>query len=100
MSGLRRLWLVLTILGALPGLMRALIWLRGGAAPLAVWPAGGLAGPGSDLAATALALTCFALAETYVRKNWEALWAVPAAWLIGPGCGLPLYLYLRARPVR
>jgi hypothetical protein len=40
------------------------------------------------------------LAETLVRKNWEALLAIPATFMIGVSCGLPLYLFLRSRSVR
>lgn len=47
----------------------------------------------------ALALTVWSFAEVLVRRNWSALWAIPATWIIGLGCGLPLYLYLRTRPV-
>ncbi len=52
-----------------------------------------------DLTIAALALTLWILAEVYVRKNWLALIAVPATFGIGLGCGLPLYLFLRSRPV-
>lgn len=52
-----------------------------------------------DLTIAALALTIWALAETYVRKNWSALWCIPATFCIGVSCGLPLYLFLRTRPV-
>ena len=34
-----------------------------------------------------------------VRRNWSALVAIPATFLIGVSCGLPLYLFLRTRPV-
>ena len=52
-----------------------------------------------DLTIAAVALTVWIVAETGVRKNWGALWAIPATFGIGVSCGLPLYLYLRARPV-
>lgn len=52
-----------------------------------------------DLLIAAIALTVWAIAETRVRKNWSALWAIPATFLIGLSCGLPLYLFLRTRPV-
>lgn len=52
-----------------------------------------------DLVIAATALVVWAIAETRVRKNWFALWALPATFLIGVGCGLPLYLFLRTRPV-
>ncbi|MFD1913295.1 DUF2834 domain-containing protein [Halodurantibacterium flavum] len=52
-----------------------------------------------DLTIAAIALSVFVLAETFVRKNWSALAAIPATFLIGLSCGLPLYLFLRTRPV-
>ncbi|MCX7888909.1 MAG: DUF2834 domain-containing protein [Rhodobacteraceae bacterium] len=53
-----------------------------------------------DVTIAATALTVWIVAETRVRRNWEAALAVPATILIGLGCGLPLYLFLRTRPVR
>jgi hypothetical protein len=53
-----------------------------------------------DLTIAAIALTVWIVAETAVRRNWEALIAIPATFCIGVSCGLPLYLFLRARPVR
>lgn len=52
-----------------------------------------------DLTIAAMALTVWIVAETRVRRNWEALLAIPATFCIGVSCGLPLYLYLRTRPV-
>lgn len=52
-----------------------------------------------DLTIAAVALTIWAIAETWVRRNWAALWAIPATFCIGVSCGLPLYLFLRTRPV-
>jgi hypothetical protein len=52
-----------------------------------------------DLTIAAIALTIWAIAETRVRKNWSALWCIPATFLIGVSCGLPLYLFLRTRSV-
>lgn len=52
-----------------------------------------------DLTIAAAALTVWILAEVWVRKNWSALAAVPATFLVGVSCGLPLYLFLRTRPV-
>ncbi len=52
-----------------------------------------------DLVIAAIALSVWVIAETAVRKNWLALIAIPAAFGIGVGCGLPLYLFLRTRPV-
>ena len=52
-----------------------------------------------DLTIAAIALTVWILAETWVRKNWTALLAIPATFCIGVSCGLPLYLFLRAKPI-
>ena len=53
-----------------------------------------------DLTVAATALTVWIVAETWVRRNWIALIAIPATFGIGVSCGLPLYLFLRTRPVR
>lgn len=52
-----------------------------------------------DLTIAAIALTVWIVAEVGARRNWLALLAIPATFGIGVSCGLPLYLYLRARPV-
>lgn len=52
-----------------------------------------------DLTIAAVTLTIWIIAEVAVRRNWVALWAVPATYCIGVSCGLPLYLYLRSRPL-
>lgn len=52
-----------------------------------------------DLTIAAIALTIWILAETWGRKSWLNLVAIPATFCIGVSCGLPLYLYLRSRPV-
>ncbi|NNE87391.1 MAG: DUF2834 domain-containing protein [Silicimonas sp.] len=52
-----------------------------------------------DLTIAAIALTIWIIAETWVRKNWLALVAIPATFGIGVSCGLPLYLFLRTRNV-
>ncbi|MEM6825948.1 MAG: DUF2834 domain-containing protein [Pseudomonadota bacterium] len=52
-----------------------------------------------DLTIAAIALTVWIIAETWTRKNWIALLAVPATYCIGVSCGLPLFLFLRSRPI-
>ncbi|WP_299648739.1 DUF2834 domain-containing protein [uncultured Tateyamaria sp.] len=52
-----------------------------------------------DLTIAALALTIWIISEVSVRQNWSALIAIPATFCIGVSCGLPLYLFLRSRPV-
>jgi Protein of unknown function DUF2834 len=104
MSPLRWLWAALALWGAVHPWGWLAVWLRQGnglGAALAMWRANAATMALTwDLVIAAVTLTVFALAETLVRRNWEALLAIPATWLIGPGCGLPLYLFLRAKPVR
>lgn len=52
-----------------------------------------------DLTIAAVALTIWILAEVAVRRDWWGLLAIPATFCIGVSCGLPLYLFLRTRPV-
>lgn len=52
-----------------------------------------------DLVIAAIALTVWIIAEVSVRRNWLALVAIPATFCIGVSCGLPLYLFLRTRPL-
>ncbi|MEC3860886.1 DUF2834 domain-containing protein [Mesobacterium sp. TK19101] len=52
-----------------------------------------------DLTIAAVTLTVWVLAEVAVRRNWIALLAIPATFCIGVSCGLPLYLFLRSRPI-
>jgi hypothetical protein len=52
-----------------------------------------------DLTIAAVSLTIWMIAEVAVRRNWSALIAIPATYCIGVSCGLPLYLFLRSRPV-
>ncbi|WP_151717413.1 DUF2834 domain-containing protein [Gemmobacter serpentinus] len=94
MSVLRALYLALTLAGAAHGLHRL---IEAGVPPLL-----DLLGPVTDwnLACAGAALVFWALAETWVRRNWLALLSLPATALLGLGCGLPLYLFLRSAPIR
>ena len=79
LTPLRLVWLVLALAGAVIALC---------------WPA-----PVSRsewLGIAVLALWC--LIETNIRRNWMALWTIPALWL-GVGCALPLYLFFRSRRI-
>ena len=53
-----------------------------------------------DLLIAATTLSLWILAETWVRRNWIALFAIPATFGIGLSCGLPIYLFLRTVPPR
>lgn len=52
-----------------------------------------------DLTIAAVTLTLWIVVETWTSRNWRGLLAIPAIYLIGVSCGLPLYLFLRSRPV-
>ena len=52
-----------------------------------------------DLTIAAVALTLWVVVETLQRRRWSGLLAIPATFCIGVSCGLPLYLFLRSRPV-
>lgn len=73
--------------GGLPALIDA--WYVNASTTGLVW----------DLTIAAIALTVWIIAEVAVRRNWVALVAIPATFCIGVSCGLPLYLFLRAKPI-
>ena len=50
-----------------------------------------------DLTIAAITLTAWVIVDTVRRRDWVGLLAIPATYCIGVSCGLPLYLYLRAR---
>lgn len=65
-------------------------------AALALWRALPVPRGGDWAALAALGLWCGV--ETQVRRNWAALLTFPAM-LLGIGCALPLYLFLRSRRI-
>jgi hypothetical protein len=104
MSGLRLIYLALAVWGAVHPMWHFISHMQAtgtGLAGLAdAWGANGATrGLAWDVAISAVALTVWILAETLARKNWWALIAIPATFGIGVSCGLPLYLFLRSRPV-
>lgn len=104
MSLLRMTYLALAIWGAVHPMIYFSQWFRDNgfdpAAMIRAWHANPAAsGLVWDLTIAAMALTVFVIAEVAVRRNWIALIAIPATFAIGLSCGLPLYLFLRTRPV-
>lgn len=104
-SPLRLAYLALALWGALHPMIWLLRWFGENGVSLtgmiAAWQANAATtGLTWDLVISAMALTLWILAETAVRRNWRALLAIPATFLIGVSCGLPLYLFLRTAPVR
>lgn len=105
MSALRLAYLGLALWGAVHPMALFLRHMRetGGGLRglLGAWHADAAsAGLAWEITIAAVALTVWVIAETSVRRNWSALVAIPATGLFGIACGLPLYLFLRTRPVR
>ncbi|MBE9637552.1 DUF2834 domain-containing protein [Salipiger mangrovisoli] len=101
---LRHLWLALALWGTIHPMGHLTSWLAVNHWSLtglfAAWQANdAVTGLSWDLAITAITLTLWILAEVAVRRNWAALLAIPATFLVGVSCGLPLYLWFRSRPV-
>ncbi|KEJ96050.1 DUF2834 domain-containing protein [Sulfitobacter pseudonitzschiae] len=104
MSPLRIAYLALAIWGAMHPMYWFLAWFRENGYSLGrmvdAWHANAASsGLVWDLTIAAIALTVWICAEVRVRRNWIALLAIPATFCIGVSCGLPLYLFLRTRPV-
>ncbi|MBQ2261214.1 MAG: DUF2834 domain-containing protein [Loktanella sp.] len=100
---MRNLWLVLAIWGTVHPMYYFIGWFNANTwdimAMVDAWHAN-LATSGLvwDLTVAAVTLTIWAIYEALSRKNYLSLLAVPATFMIGVSCGLPLYLYLRSRP--
>jgi len=104
MSPLRMIYLALAIWGAVHPMFYFVTYMRQAGSGLsglidAWYVNASTTGLIWDLIIAAIALTIWVIAETSVRKNWSALLAIPATWIIGVSCGLPLYLFLRTRGV-
>jgi hypothetical protein len=104
MSPLRMIYLALAVWGAIHPMWWFLKYMRETGTGLtglidAWYVNASTTGLTWDLTIAAIALTIWMVAETWVRKNWSALIAIPATFCIGVSCGLPLYLFLRTRNV-
>ena len=103
-SPLRMAYLALAIWGAIHPMWYFIQWFRAEGFALGpmieAWHANvATSGLVWDLTIAAIALTLWIFAEVAVRRNWEALLAIPATYLVGVSFGLPLFLFLRSRPV-
>lgn len=103
MSGLRLIYLILTIIGTFVPLFFLFDWYGDESFSvsqmLSAWSANGATKAlTADLLISAVALYVFAIVESVARKDYLPLVAIPATFLIGLSCGLPLYLFLRSRP--
>ena len=105
MSGLRLTFLALAIWGAVHPMYYFIAWFReNGFDLVAMGQAWNVNAASSglvwDLTIAAIALTVWILAETFRRRDWLGLVAIPATFCIGVSCGLPLFLFLRSRPAQ
>jgi len=104
MSQLRIAYLVLAIIGAVVPMYFFVDWFQTYGFSLVgiveAWTVNQAArGLMWDLTIAALVLTLWAIAEATARKDYLPLIAIPATFCIGVSCGLPLYLFLRSRPL-
>lgn len=104
MSRLRQAYLGLAIAGAVVPMWFFVSWFRTNGVDLGAmidaWSLNDASrGLVWDLTIAAVALTVFVISETVVRRNWWALTAIPATFCVGVSFGLPLYLFLRSRPI-
>jgi hypothetical protein len=104
MSPLRMIYLALAVWGAIHPMYYFIQWFSENGVDIMgmvdAWHANAASsGLVWDLTIAAIALTVFVIAEVAVRRNWIGLIAIPATFCIGVSCGLPLYLFLRTRPV-
>ena len=104
MPALRILWLALALWGTIHPMWYFITWFQAEGwsimAMVDAWHVNAAtSGLVWDLTVAAVALTIWIISEVAVRRNWSALVAIPATFCIGVSCGLPLYLFLRTRPV-
>ncbi len=104
MSPLRMVYLALAVWGAIHPMYYFVQWFMANGfdimAMVDAWHVNAASsGLVWDLTIAAITLTIWIAAEVAVRRNWSGLLAIPATFCIGVSCGLPLYLFLRTRPI-
>ena len=102
MAPLRMAWLALAIGGAVHPMYWFVTYMRetgtGLSGLIDAWYVNAsTTGLTWDLTIAAITLLVWVLVETWQRKAWLNLIAIPATFCIGVSCGLPLYLFLRSR---
>lgn len=100
---MRYVWLALAVWGTIHPMYYFVAWFNANTwdimAMVDAWHANAAtSGLVWDLTIAAVTLTIWAIYDAFSRKNYLSLLAVPATFMIGVSCGLPLYLYLRSRP--
>jgi len=104
MSPLRMIYLGLAVWGAVQPIYDFAFWMQANGLDyrgmIAAWQANATGiGLFQGIFIASVALAVFVVAEVAVRRNWIGLIVIPVTFLVGVGCGLPLYLFLRTRPV-
>lgn len=102
MSKLRMIYLGLAVIGTLVPMYHFLPWILENGASIslllgALKANGATTGLYYDFLISAITLNIWILVETYIRKDYWVLVCLPATYLIGISCGLPLFLFLRSR---
>ncbi|MEM6618876.1 MAG: DUF2834 domain-containing protein [Pseudomonadota bacterium] len=105
MSPLRIAYLILTVAGIILPMRYFIPWLQENnwdlMAMVDAWHVNAASsGLVWDLTVAAAALVVWMLAEVIQRRDyWVLAVCIPATFCIGVSCGLPLFLFLRSRPV-
>ena len=102
MSPLRMIYLALAVWGAIHPMYWFISYMRDTGSGLpglidAWYVNASTTGLTWDLTIAAIALTVWIIAETRQTRRWSALICIPATFGIGVSCGLPLYLFSRAK---
>ena len=100
---MRLVWLALALWGAVHPMVWFWTWFAENGVSitgmLAAWHASAAtSGLVWDLTIAAITLSVWAVWESIRTRNWIGFLAIPACFLIGVSCGLPLYLFLRGQP--
>ena len=105
MSGLRIIYLVFVVAGIIMPFRYFIPWFKTNGLNLSLlvdsWHvSNATSGLVWDLTITAAALIFWMTMEVYRRRDyWVLLLCIPATLCIGVSCGLPLFLFLRSRPI-
>jgi hypothetical protein len=104
MSPLRAIYLALAVWGAIHPMYWFITYMRetgtGLSGLIDAWYVNAsTTGLTWDLTIAAITLTVWIIAETVTRKNWIALICIPATYMVGVSFALPLYLFIRSRPI-
>lgn len=103
---LRGIYLGLAIIGAVKPMLYYVPWFRENGLDFAAMMNAAYAnaittGLAWEVLIAAVALIVWILVEVYVRKDyWVAAICIAVISVVGLACGLPLYLYLRTRPLK